>query len=126
MTITEFLLARIEEREIGLQIPSFYEVESVRGPGWGNRGSCWICDATQFDGTEDVTEDAYAEHLERVHSRTEALADLAAKRAIIAEAEMAASAAQAGELDTTPAMDRVLTYLAAPYADHPDYKQWWR
>lgn len=44
-------------------IPDWYCTDSARGEGWGSRGDeCEFCERYMFDGTESVTEDAWAEH----------------------------------------------------------------
>ncbi|MFE5309716.1 DUF6221 family protein [Isoptericola sp. NPDC056605] len=128
-TLTDFLTARYNDVERALALPDFIEEDSARGPGWGNRGHCPICNAYQFSGYESVTEDAWYEHAEDVHQRTRALAEVEAKRRIV---EMHAGIA---DLDPTPAeiigmqrsLGKVVAILALPYADHPDYdEEAWR
>lgn len=82
-TLTDFLLARIAEDEHRLDVPEFDEVDSARGPGWGNRGDCPICGAYGSDGTEVVTEEAWWEHAESAHQRSRVLAECEAKRRIV-------------------------------------------
>ena len=129
--LTEFLLARIAEDEARFDEPKFYEVESARGPGWGNRGDCPICGAYQFDGTEDATEQAWYEHAENVHQRTRALAECKAKRAIIELHKPGLAPAYEG-YEKVCSEDRddwpcpTLRVLASVYSDHPGYRPEWR
>lgn len=83
ITVTEFLLDRIAEdaRRVD-DIPEWRPVDSARGPGWGEIDDCW-CGAMFFNGLETVCEEAAWEHMERVHRRTQVLADLEAKHRII-------------------------------------------
>lgn len=139
--IVEFLLARYGEEERELDAPEFVEdPTSVRGPGWGGRGDCPICGAYQFDGTEVVTEEGWYEHAETVHQRSHVLADLKAKRAIVARHPGIALAhlpdgpyvATRFRHELYCAPDQVpfpcphLRDLAAVYADHPDYREEWK
>ncbi|MFJ4107945.1 DUF6221 family protein [Oerskovia enterophila] len=116
MTLTEFLLARIDEDGRRLDAPAFMESDSTRGPGWGDRGDCPICGKYQFEGTESATEDAWYEHAEDTHRRSRVLAECEAKRLLVAEV-----------LPMRPDYDPlyVQKVLALPYADHPDYDEAW-
>lgn len=79
--LTSFIQARLDDREAEFdQIGDFLEIESARGPGWGNRGDCPLCGAYAFDGTESVTKDAAWEHLEEVHHRSRELQEIAFQR----------------------------------------------
>lgn len=126
MTLTEFLLARLEEDERGLDAPAFMEADSVRGPGWGDRGDCPICGKYQFDGTESATEDAWYEHVDQAHQRTRVLAECEAKRRIVDAAHADYEDSLESGDDTTGLAEEVLRALALPYSDHPDYDEAWR
>ena len=121
LTITAFITARIAAVEASMDAPDFIEVDSVRGPGWGNRGDCEICGAYQFDGTEDVTEIGYYEHLETVHQRARVLATCKAHRAIVEAVERHRD----GEWEDDPIHNAVLKPLAAIWADHDSYDESW-
>lgn len=129
-TITEFLTARLDEREQAYQVPDFVELDSSRGPGWGNRGACTICGAYQFDGTEPVTEEAYVEHLEDAHQLTWALADIAAKRSIVALHSHPSAACywshDSMEMHEPGEDCDTLRLLAQPFAEHADFDRGWR
>lgn len=133
MTLTEFLNARYDERERMYEVPEFQEVESARGPGWGNRGDCDICWASQYDGTESVTEEAYIEHLENAHQMTWALADIAAKRAIVAAAvetlameEVGFPADERGLDDARSLAEFTILTFAQAFTEHADFDPAWR
>lgn len=142
-TLTAFLLARITEDEEDLDVPDFVEVDSARGPGWGSRGDCPVCDAPQWDGSEAVTEEAWWEHAERTHQRSRVLAECEAKRRIV---ELASQIGDDGtyragymgaprahgpiypghpSYQQTVVLDTALRALAQVYADHPDYAPSW-
>lgn len=147
MTLTEFLTARIDEDERRLDAPAFMEADSVRGPGWGDRGDCPICDKYQFEGTESATEDAWYEHVDQAHQRTRVLAECEAKRRIVEhhqygmgrrlvwpgvseEAYEVCSAcyerSDDGYASNAKAPCMTLRLLALPFADHPDFDEAWR
>jgi len=120
-TLTTFLLDRIAEDEEHLDVPDFVEVDSARGPGWGSRGDCPVCDAPQWDGSEAVTEEAWLEHADRTHQRSRILAECEAKRRIIAmHGELCFGNGDRG------AGDEVLEHLAQVYADHPSFDPTWK
>jgi hypothetical protein len=153
-SLTGFLLARIAEDEVRVTtIPDWYCTDSARGEGWGSRGDCRLCGHYMFDGTEDVTEQAYYEHLEDTHRRARVLAECEAKRRIVElhKIEVAAFRAYGGEEGVTfvepDSFEDITTrrwmcstchnigddgpcstlrLLALPYADHPDYDDPWR
>ena len=62
MTITQFLTARLDEREKRYSVGEFENVDSVRGPDWGVR-TCPICHEHGWEGSPDVTEEAAYKHL---------------------------------------------------------------
>lgn len=106
--LTRFVRARLAEEASRLDDmePATFEddPESVRGPGWGRRngGACTACGAWQFDGTEDVTEMAWWEHVEEAHAYTY-------RRAVL----------QA--LDVLAGYDHNLLTVATIWRTHPDY-----
>lgn len=145
MTITEFLLARIEEREARINYLPDPEVVlnahgnvSARGDGWVTRGDCDLCGQYMFDGNEVVTEEAWWRHREEAHERPYVLAECEAKRRIV---EHYADLAQAWDTiadalddgfneggddgEDEDVLPLTLRLLALPYADHPDYDPAW-
>lgn len=144
MTIAEFLLARIaeDEREVR-HVPEWSCTNSARGEGWGTRGDCPLCDAYQFDGAEDVTEQAMFDHLEEVHRRSRVLAECEAKRRIVGlhrpggehepdsctlcQWDIDCEAPRASHQPGSGAFPcDTLRALASVYADHPELDPAWR
>lgn len=135
MTLTEFLLARIAEDEGRLDLPDAEVVlnssgeVSHRGDGWVSRGDCPVCGAYQYDGTEEVTEEAWWEHAETIHQRSRLLAECEAKRRIVKEHgpnEWGLCGVHVFDDDEHRAPCQTLRLLALPYVDHPDYDDAWR
>jgi hypothetical protein len=121
--LVEFLRARLDEDQRTAQaIPH-------RGPFRLRPGA----DAIWVDSADDtltvalvpIPAEAMAGHIAR-HDPARVLADVAAKRAIAALHPDSGwnSECQAGCIEGWPC--RTLLYLAAPYADHPDYDEAWR
>lgn len=119
MTLAEFLLARIAEREM-LARSVIAERDSIRwAPGKKPQPGheAW---ASLDEATPSVALDAEL-----------VLDECEAKRRII---ELARQAAEAGEealmtasaYGRANALDDVLELLAQPYADHSDYREEWR
>ena len=104
MTLTEFLEARISEREAAAQAAD-----------WAMQG-VWYTEA-------DDKVDEYV----RLMSPREVLAECAAKRAIIAEyARYHAERRRAMNGWVTEGDSAILKFLALPYAEHSDYDETWR
>jgi hypothetical protein len=136
ITPVEFLKARWDEEAHRVDtIPAWRCTNSTRGDAWGTRGDCPLCGQYMFDGTEVVTEEAYWDHMEKVHRRSYVLADLAAKRRLIELAEEATGLDMSVDLDrrvgprdevAEPMLGNlILRVLCLPFADHPDYQQEW-
>lgn len=123
MTITEFINARIDEKEAEVDsVPEWHCTDSARGEGWGSRGDCPLCEAYMFDGNEDVTEEAAWEHLERVHRRSRVLTECEAMRTIVDRVDgLTEEPAGVGSLCWG-----ILATLAAIWSDHADYDEAWR
>ena len=121
MTLTEFLLARIaeDEEEIGAEIFGHDDSAGPNGIGWAEVG-------------------AINEVLLSSHRR--ALAECEAKRRIVALHREAVDEDAGGNRfstgctecggegfgETVPWPCPTILYLAAIYADHPDYREEWR
>lgn len=119
-----------QQQRLYRDAPDFIEdPTSARSPGWGNLGDeCEVCGAYQFSGLENVVEDAWYEHMEQVHQRTAVLADIAAKRAIIAlhSTVITPSGAPWCDEDEHNWPCATLTLLASAYATRPGYLDQWR
>jgi hypothetical protein len=108
MTLTEFLLARIAEDEATAReaqtLASIYT-----DPQWH-----WLVahnDGSRWQQTS--------------HDPARVLAECEAKRRIV---ELVGRPSSDDEwfMGRADALDEVLSYLALPYADHPDYREEWR
>lgn len=110
MTITEFLLARIEEDEA---------VARRVQEGLGEPGDTGIWSVTIGVSGND------AKFAHVAASPVRVLAECAAKRAIIAECRADHEDAMTRNDDTTELTTVVLYTLAAVYKDHPDYREEW-
>lgn len=116
MTITEFLLARIARDEgLAQAIVDHFggEVEWESG-GW------------EHNQLSDV-----ASMMQRAYSPDRVLAECESKRQIVESATAHLQYAEQFPRDEeaghqTPIWETVLSYLAAVYADHPDYRDEWR
>jgi len=110
MTLTEFLLARFAEDEAVARKATH---QKVAGPSHGH----WHADSWHL--TNGQLEAADRAHIARFDPER-VLAECEAKRNLITLVES----------DGTYSGDwmegRALAHLAAPYADHPDYRPEWR
>ena len=119
MTLLEFLQARVTEDEL----PALAAVEG--SPTW--RSSLPFRDVKDEDGHFVVEADRHhpsveqAAHIAR-HSPARALADVEAKRRVIADYLRSDAA---GELLERGALENILRHLSVAYADHPDYNPSW-
>jgi len=116
MTLTEFLLARIAEDE------AFARTAMGDGDGWWASWNRPWDDGQHRDLAVDgvrlaTLPTSIDEHVCR-HDPARVLAECAAKRKIIAECRSTKTPVGYSYL--------TLTYLALPYADHPDYLPEWR
>lgn len=132
MTITEFLTARLDEDEAETWVIVPYDCAPgcCAPEGWVGRQCQWCDSMPVYGGTRDAIVEIAQEHAETVHQRSRVLADIAAKRAILAlhddeladEVESGDASAHGADL-----MHRmVISALAQPYAEHPDYDPAWR
>jgi hypothetical protein len=115
-TLTEFLLARIAEDE-ALATPAWPE-DVGNAPLWDKP-----LRIVPDDLGNSRTEFHLAIHTARV------LAECEAKRRIVEECERHIPTEPGGcdYGDLSPDLaERVLSLLALPYADHPDYREEWR
>lgn len=143
MTIVEFLEARIAEDEqiATAAVDAEWHHEEGEVPGvWtlGDRGALFIGESPRqgcaiIEAFEDVDEE-FKRHMDH-YDPARALAEVAAKRAIIAasnsyggppweDADIDSGEADAWDGRQT-AYREVLANLAAVYSSHPDYQQEW-
>ena len=125
-TLAEWLTAQLD-REYWQFVgaPDFDEADtSVRGPGWGSR-ECALCDHVTFDGSEAVTEEAILSHMDFMHDREFRLADIAAKRCILAEYVAVAADPVTRVMTIHAVLLQVLRLLAQPYRDQPGFDPAW-
>lgn len=112
MDLIDFLKARIDEDEAAAKAASAGEWRAY-------------ADGTIFDAHSGQVASSVASwnlpHIAR-HDPARVLADVAAKRAIV-DAVLPYST---GGQSQSCREDMVLLYLAAVYADHPDYRQEWK
>ena len=101
MTLTEFLLARIAEDQADAEL-------AIRNQ---EPGEPWGCDTVPGEGLQ----------LAR-WSPARVLAECEAKRQIVNRSKMLTAATYASGI----AFAEILTLLALPYTDHPDYDEEWR
>lgn len=143
ITITEFLTARLGDDEAYAR-----EAAAEFGPDWIEIWSGTVDLTANLPGRQPpdgrhwdahvVTNDARVScHMVR-WDPARALADVAAKRAIVAAHETFESRVEAAtytgydalnyhrDQGTLSALKGTLRYLALPYADHPDYDERWR
>jgi hypothetical protein len=117
MTLTDFILQRIAEDEAAAReaIRMRDRIDFIRPPE--------VPDLA-FEAWEDAPVPFVAVGPERV------LAECEAKRRIVKRAQRASEAFRQSINPVTSGvamtMDLVLTDLALPYADHPDYREEWR
>lgn len=112
MTLTEFLLARIQEDELTAQ------AAIARDASWG----VYFGDQVHDDLgviVVPVSSAEVAEHISR-HDPARVLAECEAKRQVIAAAD------RPGDPVGSAVMEFVLGRLALPYAEHLDYRDEWR
>jgi hypothetical protein len=137
MTITEFLTARLDEdeavarellRDLEAQIAESGFQADDRGPFTPTRqlsAEMWA----QYAGQTRWRNFARGRTIARFADPTRVLADVAAKRAIVAEHVEAKAyyethpSTPAGEL---AGLEKVVRLLAQPHVEHPDWREEWR
>lgn len=126
MTLAEFLLARIAEDEAKAKAAGDFP--------WyvGNAGLLWeVAIGTSPDDDRavviaDALSQQTAEHIAR-WDPVRILADCAAKRRLVVETQKFDSDPQYDAFGAETTYEHaVLSHLALPYADHPDYRDEWR
>lgn len=125
MTITEFLTARVDEDEA---------VAREAGGSPFKPFPRWVAGETNNAGIrrEDgvpVAGHSWPREMEHIarFDPTRVLADVAAKRAIVASWRDPFGNWTAAQADAARAQkERTLVLLAQPYAEHPDYDPAWR
>lgn len=126
-TLAAFLRVRLDE-----------EVESARRAfsgqtdpenGWGAYRPAWQQHATITPHVGIIHEAVQADHVVRWNP-ARVLADIDVKRRIVAHMEAILNAAEGDDTpdhyDALGSAELTLALLAAPYADHPDYRAEWR
>lgn len=138
MTLTDFLLARIAEDEVGAREASpspwsYPGIESVSGGMIYDKtrtiGSVYYEQPDDHDGSIvrhmlAPEADANGAHIAR-HDPARVLAECEAKRRIVEQASE--DHAEGGGITSAEiALQHILCALALPYADHPDYREEWK
>lgn len=132
--VATFLAERIAEQRFLLELPDWYCTESVRGPGWGSRGDCRVCEHPIFDGTEVSTEEGYYEHLDTYHDRVGTLARMVAYERILdqyAQAgltlldEMVGRVEHAKRASAYTTLSGIVLILATEWKSHPNWNPDW-
>lgn len=130
VTLTEFLLARIEEDELkalSIFAPAIQANQWIRGLFMHTDGTV---EFTDHEGTYTLTPEEWDETARR-YADPRLLAECEVKRRIV---ELCAPlvtpdrlAWAATDRDPSPHLaDDALRLLALPYAEHPDYREEWR
>jgi hypothetical protein len=126
MTLTEFLLARIAEDETVAQGHEGTGYQRWPYRPYGDRlgGTVGPEHVPIAEDWRDRGYVAVAEHISR-HDPARVLAECEASRHIVARAQALADWDEMGSSIADDG-DFILSWLAAPYADHPDYREEWR
>lgn len=139
MTITEFLLARIEEDEAVARAAirsgdGSWTAGEQPDPDGDVYDPCGVYGDDLHIYDEGGHDENHAEHIAR-HDPARVLAECAAKRAIIAQADEATGLDMSVDNDRLIGSrdevmdpycgDVILRVLAAVYASHPDFEQGW-
>lgn len=122
MTLAEFILARYAVAE------ALARQAVDDDPNWVHRGDGLLIQVGS-DGDHEVSSTwlrlphrfEAADHIAH-HDPARVLADLEAKRALVTEL----SRMERDEMGWDGIERKVLSYLALPYASHPDYRQEWK
>ena len=147
--LVEFLRARLAEDEAGARAatagPWYWDGDYPstapcphgtewcdHGPDLRSRGvqtesgnDEYVTNATGYDASWMVIPDADAKHIAR-RDPARVLAEVAAKREMVAHSEIVHERAKVGPAPGDGAWFLMLRYLALPYAAHPDYDKEWR
>lgn len=118
MTLTDFLLARIQEDDEAAR-----SIASAP-PVYEHFGDTAIEAAANLAVSEGAWDETGA-FLQRFADPARVLAELEAKRRIV-EAVTTGPMAVVGAGEPSPWSLKMLGILALPYSDHPDYQQEWR
>lgn len=128
MTLVEFLPAMLDRDEAPTWTLSPYACEPgcCAPEGWVG-SQCRYCDPSPvYGGTVEAITSSAEEHAGTIHQRSRVLAEVDAKRRIIAEC-VAILSVKWWEYEDAPDLAGVtLELLALPYADHPAYDETWR
>ena len=139
LTLVEFLTARLREREHD-ELVRIYGAATIQAAAHPNQRTgerlviCHDCDWFT-EGSAEVARAATDQHLRDEHDDERVLADIAAKRAIIAEISDMLIVAPSGfgndqvpinaAIERAAERARVLRLLASPYRDHPQWREEW-
>lgn len=146
MTITEFLTARLDEDEAETWVIVPYDCAPgcCAPEGWVGHQCQWCDSMPVYGGTRDAIVEIAQEHAETVHQRSRVLAEVEAKRAIVAlhapkdrrpwgigngwqECVVCFDpSTEAGEYTWETWPCPTLRALVQSYADHPDCDEAWR
>jgi len=123
LSLTEFLLARIDEDEdaarAAVEVADKQHAWWVDGPG-STSDKWWV-----YATGENFQHKAVADHIAR-HDPARVLRECEAKRRIVAAYLAERRGAGTTAIYVGDALEEVLGDLAAPYANHPDYRQEWK
>jgi hypothetical protein len=122
LTLTDFLLARIAEDEDVARRGISGQADPENG--WGLVEYQGLAGLALSPHVGHIHERVQGEHVIRWHP-ARVLAECEAKRRIL---ERAVALSEWDEMGSSTADDGydILGFLALPYADHPDYRQWWK
>lgn len=128
MDIAEFLTARYdEEQQLAKRAMGQYADGSPWGPHWTyDREHFRVLIDGQLAAAVEETSDVDGEHI-AYHDPAHVLADIAAKRAVLAYLQRVTEVMLDANLWTlADPRTTAMRQLAAPYADHPDFRPEWR
>lgn len=112
--LINFVLERLAEDEERLDRPPHLADGQL---------ACKLCGADLYSGMAGDRADDWATHMEFVHQKTKALADVAAKRRV---AGIARRMVNAGPSEVRGTGGAILLSLASPYEDHKGFREQWR
>lgn len=131
MTITEFLTARLDEDEAETWVIVPYDCAPgcCAPEGWVGHQCQWCDSMPVYGGTRDAIVEIAQEHAETVHQRSRVLAEVEAKRAIVALHSASDGRDPSCSSIAYPEVAEdceTLRAMLQPFADHPDCDEVWR